>query len=191
MSNEHRPMNAKEQMTLERYKDLSSWNDRDKQTIVSFDRLFLPVTIGAWAISLAKYSDYFIHVYIGSSLLLTFWILLSWRYWERMSDRFSIMKKIERGLDFQRQGTLSDNLASLRDIELRWWFYAVTMILGVVVAIITPYKLKTILDCSWWNRVVVLILVVLIAFIIALLIKYLPGPTKNAYMKLIGRVNKR
>ena len=186
MSNEHRPMNAKEQMTLERYKDLSSWNDRDKQTIVSFDRLFLPVTIGAWALSLAKYDEYFIHVYIGSLLLLTFWMLLSWRYWERMSDRFRIMNKIECGLGFQTHGKLSDNLASLRDIELRWWFYSITMVLGAVVAVITPYKLKPILDCSLWNRLMVLILVLLLITLIALLIKFLP----SLYKKLLKTVGK-
>lgn len=148
MSNEHRPMNAKEHMTLERYKDLSAWNDRDKQTTVSLDRLFLPVTIGAWAISLAKYSEYFIHVYIGSWLLLTFWIFLFWRYWERISDTFRIMKKIECGLGFQTHGELNDKLASPSDITLRWWFYGITMALGAVVAVMKPDNRKEFLNSN-------------------------------------------
>ena len=139
-----------EQMTLEGYKNLSSWNERDKQTVASFDRLFLPVTIGAWAIALAKYSEYFIHVYIGSWLLSTFWVFLSWRYWDRQNDRFRVMKKIECCLGFKAHLLISDELKSPRDITLRWWFYAITMILGAVVVSIKPENCEEILDSYPW-----------------------------------------
>ena len=65
MNGEQQSVNAEQQMVLEGYKDLSSWNDRDKQTTTAFDRLFLPVVIGAWAVSLVKHDVYFTHVYIG------------------------------------------------------------------------------------------------------------------------------
>ena len=155
------------QMTLEGYKNLSAWNDRDVQTLSSYDKIFLPVVITGWAISFTKFSPSFLFVYIGGAILLTFWILLSQRYAQRTRQRFCIMGEMECCLGFRAHKAIQDKpLETPTAIMLRWWFYAVTMILGAAVAVITPDKLKTILDCSWWNRVVVLIISLITLIII-------------------------
>ena len=151
------------QMTLEGYKDLSAWNQRDAQTVVSFDKIFLPATIGAWAVSLTKYPRFFIYVYIGSWLLLTFWIFLSWRYRERITERFCIMKNIECCLDFKAHTQISKTLTPPRDITLRWCFYVITLLLGVLVAIINPDERETIV-ASYVTWIVVLPLVLTVLF---------------------------
>ena len=157
------------QMTLEGYKNLSAWNDRDVQTLSSYDKIFIPVVITGWAISFTntKVPSSFLFVYIGGAILLTFWILLSQRYAQRTRQRFCIMGKMECCLGFRAHKAIQDKpLETPTAIMLRWWFYAVTMILGAAVAVITPDKLKTILDCSWWNRVVVLIISLITLIII-------------------------
>ena len=167
MSEEQQQMSEEQkQMTLEGYKNLSSWNDRDCQTVASFDRIFLPGTAGAWALTFAKEPDYFIYVYIVSWLLLTFWVLLSCRYRERIADRFCIMKKIECCLGFKAHLLLSDNLNTPKDVILRKFFYGVTIILGAVAAVMTPCKLEVIVDCLWWKKFLVLIPFVLTTIII-------------------------
>ena len=176
MSEEQQSMSAEQQMTLEGYKDLSSWNGRDKQTTTAFDRLFLPVTIGAWAVSLVKYDAYFTHVYIGGGLLLAFWILLSWRYYRRISDRFLAMKEIEYCLGFKAHGRLSDNLGAPKDISLRIWFYIVTMLIGALVVIVTPDGLKNFINENQRNRIVVslaFVVIFLLACVVIPLIVYL------------------
>ena len=144
------------QMALEGYRDLSSWNNRDNQILSSFDKILLPVIIGGWALSFVKFPEHFTFVYIGSVLLLTHWIWLSCRIRERNSERFSIMRKIEHRLGFKAHLLITDTLNTPRDVTLRITFYAATMFLGLVVAGMTPSKLKLILDCSLWNRCLVL-----------------------------------
>ena len=126
-------MTEEQEMTLEGYKDLSAWNQRDAQTVVSFDKIFLPASIGACVLSLAKEPSLFIYVYAGSLLLLTFWVFLSWRYRQRIADRFCIMKTIERRLGFEAHLLISDELRAPKDRTLRWGFYWVAVCSGAVV----------------------------------------------------------
>ena len=85
MSNEHRPMNAKEQMTLERYKDL-----RLGMTGISRPCRLIDFSCRYnWSIDIvSKICEYFSCLY-REKLLLTFWIFLSWRYWEQLATDFA------------------------------------------------------------------------------------------------------
>ena len=161
-------MNAEQRrLTLEGYKNLSFWNDRDVQTVSSYDKIFLPVVITGWAVSLAQSTVPFFLAYIGGTLLLAFWILLSQRYALRISQRFCIMGKMECCLGFKAHKKIQENpLEFPNAIMLRWGFYVITIVLGALVVIIGPEELKTTLVCSRWNRVVILGLFVLIILII-------------------------
>ena len=154
-------------LTLEGYKNLSFWNDRDVQTVSSYDKIFLPVVITGWAVSLAQSTVPFFLAYIGGALLLTFWILLSQRYALRISQRFCIMGKMECCLGFSAHKEIQNNpLGQPNAIKLRWSFYVITIILGAWVVIIIPKESKITLDWSWCTRVVILGLIVLITLII-------------------------
>ena len=168
MSEEQQQMTVTQQLALEGYRNLSSWNDRDNQTVASFDKIFLPGTAGAWALTFANKPGSFIYVYIVSWLLLTFWVLLSCRYRERIADRFGIMKKIECCLGFKAHLLLRDDLNIPKDVTLRKIFYGVTIILGAAAAVMTPCKLEVIVDCLCLKRVLVLIPFVLTTIIIIL-----------------------
>ena len=50
------------------------------QALTSFDRILLPVSITGLEASLGKYPEAYLYPYVGSWLLLTYWIFLSWRY---------------------------------------------------------------------------------------------------------------
>lgn len=187
MSEERQTMTVKEQLRLEGYKNLSAWNDRDVQTVASYDKIFLPVIITGWAISFVKSPSSFFFVYIGGLLLLTFWMFLSRGYRKGIAQRFCIMGKLECCLDFKAHRHIQENpLTPSTEITLRWCFYCVTVILGAVVAIMTPGKLEAIVNCSRWHRILILILVLLLITLIALLIKFLP----SLYKKLLKTVGK-
>ena len=133
-------MTVQHQRALVGYKELSSWNDRDVQSMVTFDKIFLPITIGAWGLSLARATASFVYVYIVTWLLLTFWVFLSWRYRERIEQRFCVMKKIEQDSGFAAHGLLCNNLKAPRDVTLRWIFYLVVAVLGALEATISVHR---------------------------------------------------
>ena len=125
-------MTEQQELTLEGYRNLSFWNKHEAQAVLSFDKIFLPASIGASILSLAREPSSYIFVFVGSWLLLTFWLLLSWRYRKRIEDRFSIMKRIERYLGFKAHLLISDKLPAPKDIRLRFFFYVLAVILGAV-----------------------------------------------------------
>ena len=125
-------MTEQQELTLEGYRNLSFWNKHDAQAVLSFDKIFLPASIGASILSLAREPSSYIFVFVGSWLLLTFWLLLSWRYRKRIEDRFSIIKRIERYLGFKAHLLISDKLPAPQDIRLRFFFYVLAVILGAV-----------------------------------------------------------
>ena len=133
---------------------MSSWNQRDAQTVVSFDKIFLPTTIGASVLSLAKGDSSFLYVYMGSWLLLTFWVFLSWRYRARIAERFCIMKQIECCLDFKAHRLIcSKRLIAPGDETLRFCFYVLAVFLGGAIVAIHPcvgMKFGAMFDCSPW-----------------------------------------
>ena len=102
-------MDKTEQFDLEGYRNLSFWNKHDADAVVSFDRIFLPTTIGGSVISLVRDSSSFVFVYPGVLLLLTLWFMLSLRYRERIKQRFDSMKDIEQKLGFSAHSTLTDS----------------------------------------------------------------------------------
>ena len=120
----------KNEAYLEGYKNLSTWNIQDAQAVISFDKIFLPVTITGLAASLGKYPQIYPYAYIGSWLLLTFWVLLSWRYRARIEDRFHVMHTIECRLDFDAHRELRSIAIPPRDRDLRGGFYLVAVLLA-------------------------------------------------------------
>ena len=55
---------------LEGYRDLSKWNDKDIQTVITFDKIFLPASMGACLLSLAKQPQTYPFVYGGQRFVL-------------------------------------------------------------------------------------------------------------------------
>ena len=126
-------MTEQQELTLEGYRNLSFWNKHDAQAVLSFDKIFLPASIGASVLSLARDGSSFIFVYPGALLLLTFWFLLSLRYRERIRQRFDVMKEIETHLGFHAHCLLDDDAMRMpRDQTSRTIFYIVAVILGAV-----------------------------------------------------------
>ena len=126
-------MTEQQELTLEGYRTLSFWNKHDAQAVLSFDKIFLPVSVGASALSLANDASKFIFVYPGIVLLLSFWFLLSLRYRERIHQRFDVMKEIEIHLGFHAHSLLDDDdMKTPRDQTSRTIFYIVAVILGAV-----------------------------------------------------------
>ena len=126
-------MTEQQELTLEGYRTLSFWNKHDAQAVLSFDKIFLPASIGASVLSLARDESSFIFVYPGALLLLTFWFLLSLRYRERIRQRFDVMKEIETHLGFHAHCLLDDDAMRMpRDQTSRTIFYIVAVILGAV-----------------------------------------------------------
>ena len=135
-------MTEQQELTLEGYRNLSSWNKRDAQAVLSFDKIFLPATIGASVLSLANDDSTFIFVYPGALLLLTFWFLLSLRYRERIRQRFDVMKEIELHLGFHAHSLLDDDaMKTPRDRTSRIVFYCVAVIFGAVMFACQLWKL--------------------------------------------------
>ena len=126
-------MTEQQELTLEGYRNLSFWNKHDAQAVLSFDKIFLPASIGASVLSLARDGSSFIFVYPGAVLLLTFWLALSLRYRKRIRQRFDVMKEIELHLGFHAHSLLDDDaIRWLRDETLRKIFFFLTVILGAV-----------------------------------------------------------
>ena len=128
------------QMTLLGYKELSAWNETDLRTVTLFDIVFLPLTMGAWALSLTRAAPTFVYVYIVTWLLLTFWVFLTSRCKGRIAERFRLMKEMEADLDVPAHSRVSGCPGTLSGITLRWCFYIVAVVLGAAEAVISAQR---------------------------------------------------
>ena len=131
-SNQCKKMKIHERYSIEGYKDLSSWNAQDAQILMSFDRILLPVSITGLAVSLGRFPTTYPYAYVGSWLLLTYWIFLSWRKWARQDERFHIMHAMEVCLGFRAHLLLKDRKWPLQDRRLRWIVYGVVVIIASI-----------------------------------------------------------
>lgn len=148
-SNQCEKMKIHEKYSIEGYKDLSFWNAQDAQAVLSFDKIFLPLTITGLAASLGKYPATYPYAYVGGWLLLTFWIFLSWRYRTRQNQRFHIMKTMELCLGFRAGNLLKDREWPPKDRCLRWIFYWVVVFLGAVAGAMQPCILRPFASLAW------------------------------------------
>ena len=124
-------MNQQQELTLEGYRNLSFWNKHDAQAVLSFDKIFLPASVGASALSLASDASKFIFVYPGIVLLLSIWFSLSLRYRERIHQRFDVMKQIEINSGFGAHSLLDDDaMITPRDQTSRTLFFGVALIIN-------------------------------------------------------------
>ncbi len=124
-------MTEQQELILEGYRNLSFWNKHDAQAVLSFDKIFLPVSVGASALSLANDALKFIFVYPGIVQLLSFWFLLSLCYRERIHQRFDVMKEIEIHLGFHAHSLLDDDdMKTPRDQTSRTLFFGVALIIN-------------------------------------------------------------
>lgn len=135
---------AQPQMTLLGYKELSAWNESDLRTVTLFDIIFLPLTMGSWALSLARAAPSFVYVYIVTWLLLTFWVFLTSRCKSRMAERFRLMKEMEADLDVPAHSRVSGYPGTPNGIRLRWSFYIVAVVLGAAEAVISAQRFSRI-----------------------------------------------
>ena len=131
---------AQPQMTLLGYKELSAWNETDLRTVTLFDIIFLPLTMGAWALSLTRAAPSFVYVYIVTWLLLTFWVFLTSRCKSRIAERFRLMKEMEADLDVPAHSRVSGYPGTPNGITLRWCFYIVAVALGAAEAVISAQR---------------------------------------------------
>ena len=131
---------AQPQMTLLGYKELSAWNETDLRTVTLFDIIFLPLTMGAWALSLTRAAPSFVYVYIVTWLLLTFWVFLTSRYKSRIAERFRLMKEMEADLDVPAHSCVAAIPGTPNGITLRWSFYLVAVVLGAAEAVISAQR---------------------------------------------------
>ena len=128
------------QMTLLGYKELSAWNETDLRTVTLFDLIFLPLTMGAWALSLTRAAPSFVYVYIVTWLLMTFWVFLTTRSKSRIAERFRLMKEMEADLDVPAHSRVAAIPGTPNGITLRWSFYLVAVVLGAAVAVISAQR---------------------------------------------------
>ncbi len=131
---------AQPQMTLLGYKELSAWNETDLRTVTLFDIIFLPLTMGAWALSLTRAAPSFVYVYIVTWLLLTFWVFLTSRCKSRIAERFRLMKEMEADLDVPAHSRVAGGPGTPNGITLRWCFYIVAVVLGAAEAVISAQR---------------------------------------------------
>ena len=131
---------AQPQMTLLGYKELSAWNETDLRTVTLFDLIFLPLTMGAWGLSLTRAAPSFVYVYIVTWLLLTFWVFLTTRCKGRIAERFRLMKEMEADLDVPAHSRVAAIPGTPNGITLRWSFYLVAVVLGAAVAVISAQR---------------------------------------------------
>lgn len=131
---------AQPQMTLLGYKELSAWNETDLRTVTLFDIIFLPLTMGAWALSLTRAAPSFVYVYIVTWLLLTFWVFLTSRCKSRIAERFRLMKEMEADLDVPAHSRVAAIPGTPNGITLRWRFYVVAVVLGAAEAVISAQR---------------------------------------------------
>ena len=128
------------QMTLLGYKELSAWNETDLRTVTLFDIIFLPLTMGAWTLSLARAAPSFVYVYIVTWLLLTFWVFLTTRCKGRIAERFRLMKEMEADLDVPAHSCVAAIPGTPNGITLRWSFYLVAVVLGAAEAVLSAQR---------------------------------------------------
>ena len=128
---------AQPQMTLLGYKELSAWNESDLQTVTLFDIIFLPLIMGAWALSLTRAAPTFVYVYIVTWLLLTFWVFLTTRCKGRIAERFRLMKEMEADLDVPAHSRVSERPGTPNGMTLRWSLYTLAVALGAAEAVIS------------------------------------------------------
>ena len=126
-------------ISLEGYRNLSDWNIRDAGDIRSLDRLFIPLAIGSLAIAYAKYPEMVDAAAVGSWLLLTYWVCVTFRYRARLQDRFRVMQQIECEMRFRGHQCLSpkprlDGIWPHKmpsDMQLRKYFYIIFSICAI------------------------------------------------------------
>ena len=131
---------AQPQMTLLGYKELSAWNETDLRTVTLFDIVFLPLTMGAWALCLTRAVPSFVYVYIVTWLLLTFWVFLTTRCKGRIAERFRLMKEMEADLDVPAHSRVAAIPGTPNGITLRWSFYLVAVVLGAAEAVLSAQR---------------------------------------------------
>ena len=115
-------------LLIEGYKDLSEWNRQEQQTIRAFNRIYVPLVVTGLGTSLGKYPEAYPYAFVGSVLLLTFWLHLCWRYRTRQMERFEIMKHIETRLEFAAHRLYQPFDWPLRDVHLRHSFYWILLV---------------------------------------------------------------
>ena len=127
-------MNEKQSYDIYGYEELSRWNRREANALLSYDRVYVSVSliaIGA-SVSSKQYHEIYPYTFVGVWLLLSYWVLLCWRFKIRYGQRFDIMVGIECDLGFAAHKAMRDKPnpmgENIHEQHLRYSFYGVTLL---------------------------------------------------------------
>ena len=134
---EHTDENTKlsyEHKMLEGYKGLNLWQCQESQDHINFDRIFMPLLIGAPIYALVQAGDDQRHqtfILIGGFILLLFWLFRNLRIQHRMLSGFKVLNEVECELKFNVRRRFRDKIDAShlpKDFTLKVWFgYATSL----------------------------------------------------------------
>ena len=155
-------MGEKPSYDIEGYKELSLWNRREADALLVYDRVFVTVALAGFAVpfSLPQYKGNYLYAFVGSWLVLSYWVLLCWRFRVRAGQRFCIMTQIECRLEFEAHKLMNAYPPPIHERiheqHLRYAFYWAVLILATVGAFspsVRPCPIESsyyiFIVCSW------------------------------------------
>ena len=115
-------LTRKDLLLLEGYRNLSAWNHHDGQAVLAFDKIFIPLSLGAPILTRLseKAFEFRVPILIASIILLVAWFFLSMRYRDSQSIRFDLMRCIERKLNPNRDDFRPGEEYAERNPNRKW-----------------------------------------------------------------------
>lgn len=139
-------LNRYDQLMIEGYRSLGEWNCQQSEDHLTFDKVFMPVIIGAPILALNQ-GEIRIATFtlVGGVLLLLFWFFRNLRSKMRIYETFNMMNDIEKELKFDARTRLRDKIDNSRlpsDFGLKKWFFgfAVAFYLVVFLFVLKGYS---------------------------------------------------
>ena len=139
-------MNEKPSHDIHGYEELSRWNIREANALLSYDRVYVSVSLAAIGASVVveEYRSAYQYTFVGIWLLLTYWVLLCWRFKIRANQRFDIMVCIECELQFAAHKAMRDKPnpmgENIHEQHLRYLFYGATLIAAALVSFLSDIQ---------------------------------------------------
>ena len=138
-TNNNDTLTRRDKLMLEGYKALNVWNCQQSQDHLTFDKVFMPVVVGAPILALAQRDDdkteLGLLILAGGLGLLIFWFFRNLRSRMRMYETFKLFSAIEVELKFEVQQRMRDAIDKSRlprDFTLKIWFFAAAVLLYLV-----------------------------------------------------------
>lgn len=147
-------MSEPRQYDIDGYEELSRWNIREANALLVYDRVYVSVALAALGASVVveDYRAAYPYVFAGSWLLLSFWVLLCWRFKIRYGQRFDIMAGIECKLGFSAHRAMRDKPnpmgEKIHEQHLRSGFYCITLVLAALASFLPDIRSKITVPCT-------------------------------------------